>query len=163
MVHANRSNHSTTLPYCLAIMPCSLLRPPSPIFGQNHCIGLFYLHYMPPAGHSSQFAVLQSLHVYVCCMCRRVVFVYQACRNSLRTGLGLISDSFLRPVILHAILLCSLTAGGRSLPAMFCKWPTTLPSFSTAKACRWKEFSSSTAQQNFVDTNLLEGGGLTVM
>ena len=32
-----------------------------------------------------------------------------------------------------------------------CTWPTTLPSFSTATAYRSKEFSSSTAQQSFVD------------
>ena len=36
-----------------------------------------------------------------------------------------ISDSFLRPAVLHVIMLCSLVAGGRSLaarlPAVFCK------------------------------------------
>ena len=32
-----------------------------------------------------------------------------------------------------------------------CTWPTTLPSFSTATACRLKEFSSSTAQQSIID------------
>ena len=37
------------IPYCLAVMPCSLLRPPPPpIFWQNYCIGLFYLHCTPP-------------------------------------------------------------------------------------------------------------------
>ena len=56
--------------------------PPPPIFGQNYCIGLFDLHYTPPpAGRSSRFTVLQFLHVYVCCKCRRVVFVCQACRK----------------------------------------------------------------------------------
>ena len=74
-------------------------------------------------------------------------------------------------MILHVILLCSLSASGRSLaarlPAVFAKkimWPKTLPSFSTATACRWKEFSSSTAQQSFVDLNTRigerGGGGL---
>ena len=41
-----------------------------------------------------------------------------------------------------------------------CTWPTTLPSFSTATACRSKEFSSSTALyrvRKFVEG----GGGLT--
>ena len=42
-----------------------------------------------------------------------------------------------------------------------CTWPTTLPSFSTATACRLKEFSSSTAQQSFIDlsTRIRRGGG----
>ena len=42
-----------------------------------------------------------------------------------------------------------------------CTWPTTLPSFSTATACRSKEFSSSTTQQSFVDlsTRIRGGGG----
>ena len=39
--------HYITVPYCLAVTPCSLLRPP-PIFGRNYCKGLFYLHYTPP-------------------------------------------------------------------------------------------------------------------
>ena len=39
-----------------------------------------------------------------------------------------------------------------------CTWPTTLPSFSTATACRSKEFSSSTALQS---TRIRGGGGLT--
>ena len=83
----------------------------------------------PPAGRSSQFAVLQFLHVYACCKCRRVVFVcIKRVENSLRTVLGLFHWS--RTVScgqwfdLHIILPCSLTAGGRSLaarlPAMFC-------------------------------------------
>ena len=72
-------------------------------------------------------------------------------------------------MILHVILPCSLAASGRSLavrlPAIkmaTCTWPTTLPSFSTATACRSKEFSSSTAQQSFVDlsTQIHGGGGL---
>ena len=74
--------------------------------------------------------------------------------NSLRTGLwplSLILDGFS-----DFALLCGLTAGGRSLAARdyllcfakngnmyMCTWPTTLPSFSTATACRSKEFSSS--------------------
>ena len=44
-----------------------------------------------------------------------------------------------------------------------CTRPTTLPSFSTATACRSKEFSSSTAQQSFVDLSTRirgMGGGL---
>ena len=57
----------------LAVTP-----PAPPTFGRNCCIGLFYLHYMPPAGRSSWFAVL---YVYVCCKCRRVAFVYQTSRK----------------------------------------------------------------------------------
>ena len=44
-----------------------------------------------------------------------------------------------------------------------CMWPRTLPSFSTASACRSKEFSSSTTQQSFVDLSTRihwRGGGL---
>ena len=43
-----------------------------------------------------------------------------------------------------------------------CMWPTTLPSFSTATACRSKEFSFSTALQSFVDlrTQIRGRGGL---
>ena len=37
-----------------------------------------------------------------------------------------------------------------------CTWPTTLPSFSAATACRSKEFSSSTALQS---TRIRGGGG----
>ena len=65
-------------------------------------------------------------------------------------------------MILHVVLLCSpQPAGGRGLaarlPGVFCRKiatctrPTTPPSFSTDTACRSKEFSSSTAQQSFVD------------
>ena len=42
-----------------------------------------------------------------------------------------------------------------------CTWPTTLPPFSTATACRSKEFTSTT-QQSFVDlsTRIRGRGGL---
>ena len=47
------------------LRPARCYTPPPPTFRRNYCIGLFYLHYMPPpAGRSSQFAVLQFLHVY---------------------------------------------------------------------------------------------------
>ena len=68
--------------YCLAVTPCSLLRPVPPIFGRNY--GYFTSITRPPAppaGHSSRFAVLQFLHIYACCKCRSVVFMYQACRK----------------------------------------------------------------------------------
>ena len=54
--------------YCLAVTPCSLLPPPPPPPPQAAQAGLRY-------------AVLQFLHVYACCKCRRVVIVYQACRK----------------------------------------------------------------------------------
>ena len=69
------------VPYCLAVTPCSLLPPPPP--PPYFLAKLLYrvsLH-APPACRSSRFAVLQFLHVYACCKCRRVVFVYQACRK----------------------------------------------------------------------------------
>ena len=40
-----------------------------------------------------------------------------------------------------------------------CTWPTTVPSFSTATACRSKEFSSSTALQS-TQIRGRGGGGL---
>ena len=40
-----------------------------------------------------------------------------------------------------------------------CTWPTTLPSFSTATACRSKEFSSSTALQSTQIRGRGGGGG----
>ena len=69
------------IPYCLAVTPCSLLRLP-PYFRAKllYRVILPPLH-APPAGRSNRFVVLQFLHVYACCKCRRVVFVYQACRK----------------------------------------------------------------------------------
>ena len=88
-------------PYCLAVIPCPLLRPP-PYFRAKLLYRVFYPHYTPPppASRSSRFAVLQFLHVYACCKCRRVVFVYQACRKRFENWswpFSLISDGFLRP------------------------------------------------------------------
>ena len=108
------------VPYCLAVTPCSLLRPP-PIFGRNYCKGLFYLHYTPPpAGRSSWFAVLQF------CTCTRVASVEELylcikrVENRLRTGLGLFRWSRTVSWGRHP----AVAAGGRSLaarlPAMFC-------------------------------------------
>ena len=90
------------VPYCLAVTPCSLLRPRPPIFGRNYCKGLFYLHYTPPPPRGPLEPVCRTavLHVYACCKCRRVVFVYQACRKYLENWswpFSLISDGFLRP------------------------------------------------------------------
>ena len=88
--------------------------------------------------------------------------MYQACRKSLENWswpFSLISDGFLRP----AVILPSRPVGGvwlRDYLLCFatCTWPTTLPSFSTATACRSKEFSSSTALQS---TRIRgRGGGL---
>ena len=64
---------------------------------------------------------------------------------------SLILDGFPRPVITSFCPIVSQPVGGRSMFCKKCTWPTTLPSFSTATACQWKEFSSFTAQQSFVD------------
>ena len=70
--------------YCLAVTPCSLLRPP-PLFSGDILPPL----HAPPAGRSSRFAVLQF------CTCTRVASVEELylcikrVENSLRTGLGL--------------------------------------------------------------------------
>ena len=82
------------IPYCFAVMPCSLLRPPSPYFSVNflYRVVLPPSHVpLPPVGHSNRFAVLHFLHLYACCMCRRVVLMimYVSSIISLRTGLGL--------------------------------------------------------------------------
>ena len=140
------------LPYYLTVMPPP--PPPPPYFRAKllYRVILPPLH-APPAGRSSRFVILQFLHV-----CMRVQSVEElSCikraENSLRTGLGLFSlilDGFLRPVILHIILLCSLAASRRTT----CYVLITVRGqqlFSTATACRSKEFSSSTTQQSFVD------------
>ena len=83
------------------LRPARCYAPLPPIFGRNYCIGLFYLHYTPPppAGRSSRFAVLTAvLHVYACCKCRRVVFVYQAYRKwVLELDFAVSRYGFLRP------------------------------------------------------------------
>ena len=77
------------IPYCLAVMPARCYAPP-PIFGRNYCIGLFYLHYMPPPGGARA-----GLLYCNSCTCTRVASVEElySCmkrvENSLRTGLGL--------------------------------------------------------------------------
>ena len=67
------------IPYCLAVTPCSLLRPPPPpppppIFE----ITVKGSITRPTRGPLEPVSVL---HVYASCKCRRVVFVYQACRK----------------------------------------------------------------------------------
>ena len=71
----------------LAVMPARCYAPPPPpTFGRNCCIGLFYLHYMPPTGARAGLRY---------CTCTRVASVEElhSCikrvENSLRTGLGL--------------------------------------------------------------------------
>ena len=144
----------TILPRCyilLAVTP----RPPPPIIRRNYCIGLFYLHYTPPPrGPLEPVCGLQFLHVYACCKCRRVVFVYQACRKKFENWswpVTVIPDGFLRPSSCRHGRWeesgCETTCYVLQKIAT-CTWPTTLPSFSTAAACRSKEFSSSTALQS---------------
>ena len=65
----------------------------------------------------------------------------------------------------EAVILPSRPVGGvwlRDYLLCFatCTWPTALPSFSTATACRSKEFSSSTALQS-TRIRGRGGGGLT--
>ena len=78
-----------SIPYCLAVTPCSLLRPP-PIFGRNYCLGYSTLHYTPPLQ-----AARAGLRYCSSCTCTRVASVEELylcitrIENSLRTGLGL--------------------------------------------------------------------------
>ena len=73
---------------------------------------------------------------------------------------SLILDGFLTPVITSFCHIVSQPVGGRSMFCKKCTWPTTLPSFSTATACQWKEFSSFTTQQSFVDLSTrIDGRG----
>ena len=152
--HTYMHTHARThIPYCLAVTP------PLPIFGRKYCIGLFYLHYTPlPVGRSSRFAVLQFLHVYVCCKCRRVVFVYQACRKLFENWswpFSLISDGFLRPSS------CCRGWWEESDCETICQKMAmyVYVAFSTATACRSKEFSSSSSQQSFIDLSTQIRGG----
>ena len=141
----------TLLPYCLAVTPPP---PPPPHFRAKllYRVILPPLHDPPPpAGRSSRYVVLQFLHVYACCKCRRVVFVYQACRKSFENWswpFSLFSDGFLRPSSCRRSRWeesgCETTCYVLQKMAT-CTWPTTLPSFSTVTACRSKEFSASTA------------------
>ena len=82
------------VPYCLAVTPYSLIcpPPPPPISWQTSCIGLFYLHYMPPP--PTPRAAQAGLRY--CSSCTRVACVIEelhSCikciENRLRTGLGL--------------------------------------------------------------------------
>ena len=60
----------------------SLLCPRPLFFGRNYCIGLFYLHCTPPPrGPLEPVCCTAVMHVYACCKCRRVVFVYQVYRK----------------------------------------------------------------------------------
>ena len=74
------------LPYCLAVTPCSLLRPPPLFSGEITVKGYFTSITHPPAGRSSRFPY---------CTCTRVASVEELylcikrVENSLRTGLGL--------------------------------------------------------------------------
>ena len=76
--------HEEEMRYCTAVLLklCYAPPPPPPIFGRNYCIGCRPPPPPPPrVGLSSRFVVPQFLHVHTCCKCRRVVFVYQACRK----------------------------------------------------------------------------------
>ena len=87
-VRAAATDH-VHIPYCLAVTPCSLLRPP-PIFGRNYCIGYFTSITRPPPQ-----AARAGLRYCSSCTCTRVASVEELylcikrVENSLRTGLGL--------------------------------------------------------------------------
>ena len=89
-----------TVTYCLAVTPCSLLHPPPP----------------PPPYFREKLLIVPIIRPPL-----------RAARAGLRycSSCSLISDGFLRPVILHVILPCCLAAGGRSLADLLCfpkKW-----------------------------------------
>ena len=65
----------TIIPYCLALLAVT---PPPPIFGRNYFTSITR---PPPRGPLEPVCRTAVLHVYACCKCRRVVFVYQACRK----------------------------------------------------------------------------------
>ena len=81
----------------------SLLRPPTPYFRAKllYRVILPPLHTPPPPRRPLEPVCRTAvLHVYACCKCRRVVFVYQACRKQFENWswpFSLISDGFLRP------------------------------------------------------------------
>ena len=98
--------HQHSIPYCLAVTPCSLLRPPPPYFRAKllYRVILPPLHAPPPRGRGRSSRYCSS------CTCTRVASVEElylcikCVENSLRTGLGLfslISDGFLRPSSCH--------------------------------------------------------------
>ena len=145
------------LPRCYALLAVTP-PPPPPIFGRNYCKGFLPpLHAPPPpAGHSSRFALLQF------CTCTRVASVEELYMCIKRVVLALFADLGRFP---EAVILPSRPVGGvwlRDYLLCFatCTWPTTLPSFSTATACRSKEFSSSTALQSTRIRGRGGGGGL---
>ena len=132
--------HTTVLPRCYALLAVTPPCPP-PISRQTSCTASITCP--PPAAQAGS-------RYCSSCTCMRVVQELYLFEIWFRP-FSLISDGFLRPVILHIILLCSLVACGRSLAvrllAVFCKkwqpvrmWPTTFPSFNTAAVCRSKEF-----------------------
>ena len=86
----------------------SLLRParcyaPAPLFSGEITVKGYFTSITrppPPRGPLEPVCRTAVLHVYACCKCRRVVFVYQACRKYLENWswpFSLISDGFLRP------------------------------------------------------------------
>ena len=70
---------STVLPRCYALLAVT---PPPPLFsGEITVKGYFTSITRPPRGPLEPVCRTAVLHVYACCKCRRVVFVYQACRK----------------------------------------------------------------------------------
>ena len=154
----------TLLPRCytlLAVTPPP--PPPPPIFGRNYCIGLFYLHYTPPPLRAAR----AGLRYCSSCTCTRVASVEElySCikrvENSLRKlVLAFFTDLGRFP---EAVILPMRPVGGVWLrDTLQKKLQRTYVAFSTAKACRSKEFSSSASQQSFIDlsTRIRGGGGL---
>ena len=66
------------VPYCLAVTPCSLLRPP-PYFQAKLLYRVFHLHYTPPPPRAARAGLRYCSSCT--CTCVASVFVYQACRK----------------------------------------------------------------------------------
>ena len=136
------------------LRPARCYTPPPPYFRAK----LLYRIILPPlhAPPPRRAARASLPYCSSACTCTRVASVEELylcikrVENSLRTGLGLFADLGRFPEV---VIVPSRPVGGvwlRDYLLCFatCTWPTTLPSFSTATACRSKEFSSSTALQS---------------
>ena len=148
-------------PYCLAVTP-----PPFPYFLADFLYRVILppLHAPPPPQWATR-AGLRYCSSYTCCACRKWL------ENRYRP-FSLISNGFLMPVILHVILPCSLRPVGRVWLRDYynytcCVLQKIAPCTSSIiQYCHGMsmEFSSSTAQQSFVNLSARmregRGGGL---
>ena len=96
VVKAKPIHTSTVLPRCYALL--AVTPPPPPLFSGEITVKGSITR-PPPRGPLEPVCRTAVLHVYACCKCTRVVFVYMALseanglikrvENSSRTGLGL--------------------------------------------------------------------------